>query len=138
MRRTYHVRSSYKIADEAQPTQNFRRQVEKTISEEERQLVGSADADSLTRLVADSLDEAKGRQEKHLHNQRTIGKVGKATVTFVNNFSGFLQAYSGIVEIMQAADQQYGGVAYSALSLLLIVGVFSENVSLLTDGSRSQ
>lgn len=133
MRLAYHSRSSYKIANEAQPTQYFRKKVEKTISEEQRQLVRTADADSLTQLVAHNLNEAKGRQEKHRQNQQTIGKVGKATLTFVNNFSGFLQAYSGIVEIMQAADQQYGGVAYSALSLLLIVGVFSENVYSLTN-----
>lgn len=134
MRRAYNCRSSYKIANDAQPTQNFRRKIEKAIPDEERQLVGTADADTLRRLVADSLNEAKERQEEHSQKQQTIGKVGKATVTFVHNFSGFLQAYSGIVEIMQAADQQYGGVAYSALSLLLIVGVFSGNLYSLTDG----
>lgn len=48
-------------------------------------------------------------------------KVGKKTVVFANNFSSFLQAYSGIVEIMKGTDQQYGGLAYSTLSLLLIV-----------------
>lgn len=87
--------------------------------------------------MADSLNQAQGRRENHIQNQKTFGKVGKATLTFVNNFSGFLQAYSGIVEIMQAADQQYGGAAYSALSLLLIVGVFSKTACSLTNGYRS-
>lgn len=115
--------SSYKIANEAQPNQEFRRTAEKKITVEEQQFVQAADLDSLTRLVSDGINEATGRQENHARNQQIMGRVGKATLAFANNFSSFLQAYSGIVEIMQGADQQYGGVAYSALSLLLIVAV---------------
>ena len=96
------------------------------MTEKEKHFVETADLDSLTQF-SDDLKEATRYRDKHTDNQQTIGKVGKATLTFVHNFSSFLQAYSGIVEIMQAADQQYGGVAYSALSLLLIVSVFLEN-----------
>lgn len=83
----------------------------------------TADADSLNRQIKEAIEH----RNEHAQNQQTIKKVGKATVAFANNFSSFLQAYSGIVEIMQGADQQYGGVAYSALSLLLIVGAFPED-----------
>ncbi|RYP47915.1 hypothetical protein DL768_006111 [Monosporascus sp. mg162] len=37
---------------------------------------------------------------------------------FAVTFSRFLQAYSGIVSIVQTADSQYGNVAFAALSLL--------------------
>ncbi|CAD6575977.1 MAG: hypothetical protein ASARMPREDX12_007665 [Alectoria sarmentosa] len=113
---------SYKIANEAQPTQELKN-IEKTITMEELEFVKTADMDSLTRLLSDRLNEAEGRQEKHAHTQHSIGRIGKAAVAFANHFSSFLQAYSGIIEIMEGADQQYGGVAYSALSLLLIVAV---------------
>lgn len=126
------ARTSYKIANEARPTQELKN-IEKTITVEEQEFIKTADMDSLTRLLSDRLNEAEGRQEKHAHNQHSIGKIGKAAVAFANHFSSFLQAYSGIIEIMEGADQQYGGVAYSALSLLLIVGVFSENEGPLAD-----
>ena len=41
--------------------------------------------------------------------------------TFMTRFADFLEAYSGIVEIVKQADSQYGGLAYTTLSLLLLV-----------------
>ena len=93
----------------------------KTITLEEQHFVNTAGADSLEKLLSHSLYDATGQRDKHASSQKTIVKVGKTTQTFASNFSSFLQAYSGIIEIMKGADQQYGGVAYSALSLLLIV-----------------
>ena len=136
-RRAYCSRSWYQTAIEAQPTQEFQRKMEKTIAVQEWEFVKTADRDALTQLLSDSLKEATGRREKHAQNQQTIGKIGKGTVTFANNFSSFLQAYSGIVEIMQGADQQFGGVAYSALSLLLIVSRFLDTEAPFTHGHRS-
>ena len=98
--------------------------MEKTMTVEERQFVETANAESLEILLSHRLNEATGQRDRHASYQPNIVKVGKATQTFANNFSSFLQAYSGIIEIMKGADQQYGGVAYSALSLLLIVGCF--------------
>ena len=112
---------SFKIANDAQPSHEFSKRIEKSITAEEQQFVETANADSLEKLLSQSLYDATGQRDKHASNQKTIIKVGKATQTFATNFSSFLQAYSGIIEIMKGADQQYGGVAYSALSLLLIV-----------------
>ena len=100
--------------------------MQKTITVEEQQFVKTANAESIEELLSHRLNEAIGQRDKHASNQKKIVKVGKATQTFANNFSSFLQAYSGIIEIMKGADQQYGGVAYSALSLLLIVSDFHE------------
>ena len=112
---------SYKIANDAQPSHEFSKKIEKTITLEEQQFVNTATAESLEELLSHRLNEATGNRDKHASNQHKIVKVGKATQTFSNNFSSVLQAYSGIIEIKKGADQQYGGVAYSALSLLLIV-----------------
>ena len=112
--------------------------MEKAITLEEQQFVQTANADSLEELLSHSLYDATGQRDKHASSQKTIVKVGKATQTFASNFSSFLQAYSGIIEIMKGADQQYGGVAYSALSLLLIVGISSQKKHVLADGCRSR
>lgn len=115
--------SLYKLAEEAQSNKEFRHNLEKTLTLKEQQFIETADLDSLTRVLSDALNQGTRSQERHAELQQTIAKLGKSTVTFANNFSSFLQAYSGIVEIMQGADQQFGGAAYSVLSLLLVVGV---------------
>ena len=97
----------------------------------------TADADSLNLLLSAYLNDAKEQQDRRQQKRKIIGRIGKQTVTFATNFSSFLQAYSGIIEIMNGADQQYGGVAYSALSLLLIVSYSFRLSSSSTDLRRS-
>lgn len=99
----------------------FREAVGKRLTKEEERLAEDADVESLRGLVSNCLGRAQAQQEESRSRPSIIRKVGKKTVVFANNFSGFLQAYSGIVEIMKAADQQYGGIAYGTLSLFLIV-----------------
>jgi hypothetical protein len=38
-------------------------------------------------------------------------------------FSNFLTSYSGIVEVVKGVDNNYGGIAYGTLSVLLAVGI---------------
>ena len=66
-------------------------------------------------------------------DQRNHGvkKLGKATQNFFQSFSEFLEAYSGIVDIVQQAGQQYGDVAYEALSIFLIVRYLATSFSKL-------
>ena len=97
----------------------------------------TADADSLNLLLSACLNDAKEQQDRRQQKRKIIGRVGKQTIMFANNFSSFLQAYSGIIEIMNGADQQYGGVAYSTLSLLLIVSYSFRLSSSSTDLRRS-
>ena len=95
--------------------------MEKRITREEEQFVERADSASLKGILSNCLGDAKGQQERRQQSQSFIRKAGNKTVVFANNFSSFLQAYSGIIEIMKGADQQYGGAAYATLSLFLIV-----------------
>lgn len=48
-------------------------------------------------------------------------QIGSTIQRFAKNFSAFLESYSGIVEMVKTGDNQYGGLAYGTLSLLLSV-----------------
>lgn len=58
-------------------------------------------------------------------SDRQSSKKGRASQAFQESmvvFANFLENFSGIVEIVRAADDQYGGLAYGTLSVFL--GVF--------------
>lgn len=93
----------------------------KRISKAEYKLAEDADLETLQALMQESLGQAQSQRKVRDEGQGVIRKAGKKTVVFVNNFSGYLQAYSGIVEALRAVDGQYGGLAYSTLSVFLIV-----------------
>ena len=125
-------------ADEARnEDKQFRKAIERRITKEEEHFLEEADAESVANLVSDCLGRAQEQQEKSQGNPKMIRRAGKKAVIFANNFSGFLQAYSGIVEIMKAADQQYGGVAYGTLSLFLVVCQLSKPLRRATNAYRS-
>ena len=50
------------------------------------------------------------------------GRAGKAFQEGMTTFANFLENFSGVVEVVRAADEQYGGLAYGTLSIF--VGVF--------------
>jgi phage-related protein len=60
--------------------------------------------------------------------RRSVGlrKAGSSVQRVLGTFSDFLGSYSGIVELVKAADSQYGGLAYGTLSLLLSVSCIAK------------
>ncbi|KAH6621736.1 hypothetical protein C7974DRAFT_414441 [Boeremia exigua] len=50
-------------------------------------------------------------------------KAGVETQKVLSNIGSFLQGFSGIAEIVKAADQQFGGLAYGTVSILATVAV---------------
>lgn len=61
--------------------------------------------------------------------------------TFGARFCEFLTCYSGIVEVVKGADQQYGGIAYGTMSILFTVGRSShsrEEPGLTRSGGNQQ
>ena len=120
---------------------SFREKVNiyKNLTHREREFLENADAEQLKALLEGCLADAKGQRADHQENKSFLRKVGSSTVVFVHNFHGFLNAFSGELEAMQAADSQYGGLAYSTLSMLLMV---RKSVAVwhwtLTDWSRLQ
>lgn len=70
-------------------------------------------------------DQAKGSMKSlKLHRQSIWWrKAGSSVQPGLAAINDFLTSYSGLAEVMKGADQQYGGIAYGMLSLLLSVAV---------------
>ncbi len=73
----------------------------------------------------DAITELGSAQARNLawsaKRKKGLRKLPTLLQTFMTRFADFLEAYSGIVEIVKQADSQYGGLAYSTVSLLLLV-----------------
>lgn len=72
------------------------------------------------------VDTGLAAQQRHELRKGPLRRAGRHAVAFANHVSNFLQAFSGVVEVVKAVDQQYGGAAYGALSVLLIVRRFNQ------------
>lgn len=66
---------------------------------------------------------ATDAQVDKLYERREKGrkKASADVQRFANTFAEFLQCYSPVLELVKAADNQFGGVAVQTLSLLLVV-----------------
>ena len=61
----------------------------------------------------------------NLNLERSTGlrKAAAKFQDFAQTFDRFLRAYSGIVQVIQGADAQYGNIASATLSLLFVVSL---------------
>lgn len=76
----------------------------------------------LKETVAAELVAANAEKTRWVNKRRHGHRKGASSLQkFLHNFSGFLEAFSGIVEVVRSAGAQYGEAGYGALSLLLIV-----------------
>ncbi|KAJ2991767.1 hypothetical protein NUW58_g2399 [Xylaria curta] len=83
------------------------------------QYINSLSLEQLSGYVNFTTNEMRDAGEE-LNQKRSSGfrKRANQLQDFAITFNRFLQAYSGIVSIVQNADSQYGNVAFAALSLL--------------------
>ena len=90
--------------------------------DEIRQFETNKTKEQLSGLASAELIRARIAQSSWI-TRRSMGlrKFPKKLQSFITTFSDFLECYSGIVEVVKQADSQFGGLAYSTLSLLLIV-----------------
>lgn len=88
------------------------------LSANEYETLSTKDLVSLEGQVQFFFTEAKDEKSDWA---RSRPKASQYAQSFVTKFSDFLESYSGIVEIVKGADQQYGGLAYGTLSLFLVV-----------------
>ncbi|KAI9685231.1 MAG: hypothetical protein M1822_004604 [Bathelium mastoideum] len=95
----------------------------KKIPKLDRDAIRSLNQNELERLMSQTLKEAVEGKTRHRNEKAFVRQTGRNAVKFARTFSDYLEAYSGIVEIMNGADQQYGGVAYATISLFLIIAV---------------
>ncbi|KAI9781850.1 MAG: hypothetical protein M1839_005642 [Geoglossum umbratile] len=78
--------------------------------------------DSLYKRVnACMVETQQGNDE--LSQKRATGfrRISNGMQKFAQSFNDFLRTYSGLVDVVQAVDGQYGGLAWGTLSLLFIV-----------------
>ena len=85
--------------------------------------IRNLDLKELEELMSHHLNIATETKAHHDEDKGRVRKAGDNAVKFTKSVSEYIEAYSGIIEIMKGADQQYGGVAYATISLLLIVSV---------------
>ena len=98
---------------------------ERSGEEKQEDLLSQLNSMTLDRLSAYIGSEMQNlqRADSDLKRKKSKG-VHKAVDKFQNfviSFDQFLTAYSGIVDIVKAADAQYGNVACATLSLLFAV-----------------
>lgn len=87
-----------------------------------REQLDSLDRRELKAQADVALQNANIVNEKFNEDRQTGSKkVGAQAQSFIESFSGFLNAYSGIISVVRGGGQQYGELAYETLSLLLIV-----------------
>lgn len=84
-----------------------------------REAITLADLEGRVKHVLQGTEAAKEKWSKRR------SKASVNVQNFVSNFSDFLACYAGIVEIVKGADQQYGGIAYGTMSILLTVSCSS-------------
>jgi predicted RNA-binding protein len=102
----------------------FKVRISKSLSKKERELLSSQSYEKLEELMRYYLGQAQSEQEKYRADNKWINRAGRRTTEFLNNFNGYVEAYSGIIQIMNGAGpfgQGYGDAAYGALSLFLVV-----------------
>jgi hypothetical protein len=79
--------------------------------------LGLADSDIIRALVAHGQWSLRRHRGAHL--------IPTKFQSALKVFKDYLQRFSGLVNIVQQADNQFGGLAYSTLSIFLAVGTSS-------------
>ena len=95
----------------------------KRLSRQERECLDSSSADELEGLLQKYLDRAIERREVAKDKRNKMKRAANQTSDFLVAFHGYVEAYSGVIQIMNGAPGAggYGNVAYAALSLFLMV-----------------
>ena len=73
----------------------------------------------LKEVAEKGLDRVVGHGERW--SQDHDRQYGKYVQKFMTGFARYLEAYSGVVEVLKQGGSGYGAAAYSTLSLFLIV-----------------
>jgi pyruvate-formate lyase len=64
--------------------------------------------------------EANVQETVELSNRRGLRAQRRAT-EFLETFQSYVNAYSGVIQVMNGVGPGYGDAAYGALSLFLVV-----------------
>lgn len=109
------------LSAQPQNAEEFGQKIRKRLSRAETRYLSNCSASELETLFSRYLGQAEDSREHYDGDMRVLNRVRKETSKFLNNFNDYVQAYSGIIQIMNGVGQNYGDMAYGALSLLLVV-----------------
>lgn len=95
----------------------------KRLSRRERECLNTSSADELERLLQEYLERAIKRREVTKDKRNKLKRATNKTSDFLVAFHGYVEAFSGVIQIMNGAPGAggYGNAAYGALSLFLMV-----------------
>lgn len=86
--------------------------------------------ESLVKRVRACMAETQRGNEELMQKRATgMRRISDGVQKFAQSFDEFLRTYSGLVDVLQAVDAQYGGLAWGTLSLLFIVSGIRDQVS---------
>ncbi|KAJ4356774.1 uncharacterized protein N0V89_004810 [Didymosphaeria variabile] len=99
-------------------------EVLRKLSRKEKDYLNGSSADELETVLQTYFHRATERQTALKTSQRKAHRAERRTFEFLDNFHNYAEAYSGVIQIMNAAPGGgYGDAAYGALSLFLVVAV---------------
>jgi len=106
----------------------FKKKAEKSLPDELINEVEKLDSkEKCLKFASEVIEEAKtSKNETALKRLHGVRRAGVELEKLQVNFAEFLGTYSGIVEIVKTAGGPYGSLAYSAVSLLLVVSLQPE------------
>lgn len=115
--------STFEAAARVERSELLSRENIKRLSRQERECLDSSSADELEGLLQKHLDHAIKRQEVAKDKRNKLKRAANKTSDFLVAFHGYVEAYSGVIQIMNGAPGAggYGNAAYAALSLFLMV-----------------
>lgn len=94
---------------------------ERIPSKEKRYILEGYSSKDLERMLQFYLRNAAQGQTNSQESRSKRIRAEHRTTDFLDKFHNHVQAYFGIVQLMNGAGQRYGDAAYGALSLFLVV-----------------
>jgi hypothetical protein len=115
-------RSKVHTAAQCEKEDLLPQKIRKRLSSREKKYIDGSSAPELETILQSYLEQATERHDNVTNSARKTLRAEKSATKFLNIFHGYVQAYSGVVQIMNAAGPGYGDAAYGALSTFLVVG----------------
>jgi hypothetical protein len=99
------------------------KKLSRKLTREEKEYLNGSSAGELEEMLQTYLDRASERQTADATRPGKFNPAERKTTKFLNNFHSYVEAYSGIIQLMNGAPGGggYGNAAYGALSLFLMV-----------------
>lgn len=113
------------LQKEYKSVKEYSRAMRKKLSKVDQDKIAAASATELETVIQTYMEKAAEQQNVLKSSNGYSQKSQRGLHRFLDNFNGYVQAYSGVVSIMKGAGLGYGEAAYGALQLFLVVSACS-------------